>query len=160
MDGIEAGRAPRPRQALLLAASVAAVTILALFWGLRAGATSAPGAGSGSGSLVRTTMQSEVAVVLDEIPESMRDRVAAALVQRPAEFWIARAEAQLRLTTYRLVFREAFYNGKKALPLPPEPMWEVVLTGGPRRHAVDGHDVVGVGYRVLERARVRRRVPG
>jgi hypothetical protein len=91
-------------------------------------------------------MESEVGVVLDEIPASMRARVAAALVQRPADFWTARAHAQLKLTIYRLVFREAFYNGKKSLPLPPEPLWEIGLLGSPRRHVVDGHDMVSVGY--------------
>ena len=93
-------------------------------------------------------MRAEVGVVLDEIPESMRARVAAALVDRPADFWVSRATAQLRLTTYRLVFREYFYrpDTKGALPLPPEDMWNIELVSGPRRHRVNGHDVVGVEY--------------
>jgi hypothetical protein len=42
------------------------------------------------GSLVRTTMQSEVGVVLDEIPDSMRSRVAAALLPAPhARPWLS-----------------------------------------------------------------------
>jgi hypothetical protein len=88
-----------------------------------------------------------VGVVLDEIPDSIRDRVAAAIVARPEEFWVARAEAQLRLTTYRLVFRGDFYDGgKMMLPLPPKPVWEITLSGTPQRGEVDGHDVVSVGY--------------
>jgi hypothetical protein len=66
---------------------------------------------------------------------------------RPAAFRIGRAQAQLRLTTYRLVFRRYFYGGRQALPLPPEPLWNVQLLGLPVRHSVNGHDVVGVNYR-------------
>ncbi len=99
------------------------------------------------GSLVRTTFESEVGVVLDEIPPSMRARATAALLEEPDRFWIERARSQLRLTTYVLVFRDAFYGGtRKALPLPPEPVWDVRLIGGPRRHRIDGHDVVGIDY--------------
>ncbi len=85
--------------------------------------------------------------MLDEIPASMRRRVTEALVAEPEEFWIERARAQLRLTTYRLVFRKYFQSrGRDALPLPPEPVWDVNLSGEPRRHRIDGHDVVGVEY--------------
>jgi Lysyl oxidase len=100
-----------------------------------------------AGGLVRTTLASEVGVVLDEIPASMRGRVAAAMLAKPASFWIARAREQLGFTTYRLVFREAFYDAKKgALPLPPEAKWRISLVGKPQRHRIDGHDVVGVHY--------------
>src|SRR5512144_2078772 len=100
-----------------------------------------------AGGLVRTTLSSEVGVVLDEIPASMRDRVAAATIAKPTSFWIARAREQLGFTTYRLVFREAFYDSKKgALPLPPEARWRISLVGKPQRHRVDGHDLVGVRY--------------
>src|SRR6476660_7810294 len=92
------------------------------------------------GGLVRTTLASEVGVVLDEIPASMRGRVAAAMIAKPASFWIARAREQLGFTTYRLVFREAFYDAKKgALPLPPEARWRISLVGKPQRHRVNGH---------------------
>jgi hypothetical protein len=91
-------------------------------------------------------MESQVGVVLDEIPMSMRGRVAAALLAKPQSFWQERARAQLRLTIYRLVFRGAFYGHKKSLPLPPEPQWQITLGGAPTRRTVDGHDVVGVNY--------------
>jgi hypothetical protein len=99
------------------------------------------------GSLVRTTMQSNVGVVLDELPASMRSRVAASLVAKPASFWKDRAATQLRLTVYRLVFRQFFYSASRsALPLPPEPTWNITLTAPPTRRVVDGHDVVSVPY--------------
>lgn len=113
----------------------------------------AAGACSGSdreqdpGALVRTTMSSTVGVVLDDLPSEMRDRVAATLVARPEEFWQQRAGAQLRLTSYRLVFRGAFYDDDKGqLPLPPEPRWTIDLAGSPTRRTVQGHDVVAVDY--------------
>ena len=99
------------------------------------------------GALVRTTMDSTVGVVLDEIPEAMRDRVAAAIMERPEDFWQERAGAQLRLTAYRLNFRGAFYDEVKGqLPLPPEPLWNIDLAGAPTRRTVQGHDVVAVDY--------------
>lgn len=98
------------------------------------------------GSLVRTTTRSEVAVVLDEIPRSMRARVTEELLAEPDEFWTERAKRQLVMTTYRLVFRDAFYKGRKSLPLPPQELWAITLAGEPSRYQVDGHDVVGVPY--------------
>jgi len=100
------------------------------------------------GGLVSTSMRSQVGVVLDEIPASMRSRVAAAVEAEPAQFWVDRAHRQLRLTAYRLVFRAYFQSNSRrdALPLPPEPLWNVTLLGRPVRHRVDGHDVVGVRF--------------
>src|SRR5262245_29173680 len=76
------------------------------------------------GALVSTTLASRVGVLLDEIPANMRDRVAQRLLAKPADFWLQRARSQIRLTTYRLVFRQFFYGGghssKQQLPLPPE----------------------------------------
>ena len=113
------------------------------------------------GALVRTTLSSQVGVVLDEIPASMRARVASALIGKPGSFWVERAKAQLRLTTYRLVYRQSFYDAKKhALPLPPEPKWQIRLVGTPhavqrgwtrsrrgplhvRQHAAHGRGVAG-----------------
>src|SRR5438067_9119863 len=69
--------------------------------------------GQEPGALVRTTLRSRVGVLLDEIPSSMRSRVVTALIAKPDDFWKGRAAQQLRLTTYRLVFREAFYSTPK-----------------------------------------------
>lgn len=104
-------------------------------------------AAADEGSLVRTTMHSEVGVVLDEIPEAMRDDVARSVTERPDSFWTGLATAQVRLTTYRLIFRPAFYNKPKGtLPLPPEAVWDIRLGGEPARNRVNGHDVVSVPY--------------
>ena len=85
--------------------------------------------------------------MLDEIPVSMRARVASALIGKPRSFWVERAKAQLRLTTYRLIYRQSFYDAKKhALPLPPESKWQIRLVGTPRRYSLGGHDLVGVHY--------------
>lgn len=104
--------------------------------------------GRPAGALVRTTMSSSVGVVLDEIPLPMRARVAAAIAKKPARFWRERAAHQLRLATYRLVFRGAFYKTpKSSLPLPPEELWNIKIARRPTRRLVDGHDVVTVDYR-------------
>jgi hypothetical protein len=77
----------------------------------------------------------------------MRGRIAAALVERPDSFWVSRAELQLQLTAYRLVFREFFYDApKRALPLPPHPLWNIDLVGSPKRQMYQGHDVVTINY--------------
>ena len=126
-------------RARLVVASAALAAVLAL--------NPADAAAADPGSLVRTTMQSQVGVVLDEIPASLRGRAAAELVAKPSSFWSERAQAQLRLTIYRLVYRSAYYHaGRDALPLPPEPVWKVTLNGAPSHKTIDGHDVVAVNY--------------
>jgi hypothetical protein len=104
------------------------------------------------GALVSVQMNSTVGVLLDEIPPSMRDRVAADLMGKSPQYWIDRAHRQMNLTTYKLVFRAAYYakqkfTGKDSLPLPPESVWNVMLTGQPTRNMVkNGHDYVSVPY--------------
>src|SRR5690606_23409796 len=109
-----------------------------------ADATSAPG------SLVAVSMQSTVGVLLDDFPAASRDRIAQNLIARPQAFWIERARHQLRLTTLRLIYRDAFYeedSGKDSLPLPPESNWDITLdAGGASRVTIDGHDLVAVNY--------------
>nr|MBA3453963.1 hypothetical protein [Deltaproteobacteria bacterium] len=104
----------------------------------------------GPGALVSAKLTSRVGVLLDEIPLPMRDRVAQQLLAKTSDFWTARARAQIRLTTYRLVFRQYFYGGgvggKMQLPLPPEEAQRVTLVGSPRRATVGGHDYVLVDY--------------
>jgi hypothetical protein len=97
------------------------------------------------GSLVSVQTKSQVGVLLDEIPQSDRDRAAADLISNPDNFWTERAKDQIRLMTYRLVFRDAFYDeseGKSALPLPPEEVWNIHFEKRPFRGSVDGHDLV------------------
>ncbi len=103
------------------------------------------------GALVATSMSSQVGVLLDEIPAAHRSRVAQRLLAKPSDFWIQRARNQIRLTTYRLVFRQYFYSAggsKMQLPLPPEEVQKVTLVGAPRRATVDGHDYVLVDYKM------------
>jgi Lysyl oxidase len=131
------------RTPLTVVAVALAILTAPVLWG----AGAAPPPPQDPGSLVQTSMQSEVGVVLDELPTSMRARVAAALVAKPSAFWKERASTQLRLAVYRLVFRKYFYSAARdALPLPPEPMWTITLGGAPARRTVDGHDVVSVPY--------------
>ena len=118
------------------------------------GASGAGGAGSEiSGALLRVTATSQVGVLLDELPESMRDRAADALLAEPASFFIERAKRQLTLATYKLNFRAYFYDeadAKMQLPLPPEEVLHIALvpSGGStiRRAEVDGHDYVLADY--------------
>jgi hypothetical protein len=103
------------------------------------------------GALIKTSMNSKVGVLLDEIPASIRDRVAQQLIAEPSSFWITRARNQIALTTYRLVFRQYFYSAsgtgaKQQLPLPPPEVQKVTIAGAPRREMVDGHDYVLVDY--------------
>lgn len=95
------------------------------------------------GALIAVSMPGRVGVLLDEIPEVMRDRVAGALADRPASFWDSLARRQVHLTERRLNFRNFVYEGKGQLPLPPEPLWSITLdTSGPARRTIQGHDLV------------------
>jgi hypothetical protein len=103
-----------------------------------------------SGALVKVKTTSEVGVLLDEVPAAMRERVAAEVLAKAPSFWLARAKRQIDLARYRLVYRHFFYapeDGKRQLPLPPESVWDVTLTGAAQRKVVDGHDVVTIPYR-------------
>lgn len=101
-----------------------------------------------AGALVRVSMTSSVGVLLDEIPATIRDRVAGAILARPLSFWTARAERQIALTMYHLTFRQAFYPDKLQLPMPPRRLWDVRLRGVPARVQIGAHDVVAIGYAV------------
>lgn len=107
---------------------------------------------SDPGGLVSAAMTSRVGVLLDEIPLSIRDRVAQRLLAKPNDFWLQRARNQIKLTTYRLVFRQFFYGAgqgeKQQLPFPPEEIQTVILTSSPRRATVNGHDYVLVDYKM------------
>jgi len=106
------------------------------------------------GALVAVSATSQVGVLLDELPESIRDRVAASLLAKGQAYWIARAKRQLTLATYQLNFRAYFYDEsdeKQQLPLPPEELLEITLLPDDegalaRRATVDGHDYVLVDY--------------
>ncbi|HEY8944981.1 MAG TPA: lysyl oxidase family protein [Polyangiaceae bacterium] len=101
-------------------------------------------------ALVSTTLASRVGILLDEIPEAHRERAAELALNQTEEAWVARARAQILLTTYRLVFRNFYYDdaeGKGQLPLPPPEVWDIELKGEPARmQTPDGHDVVAVDY--------------
>lgn len=103
-----------------------------------------------TGALVRMDMDSTVAVLLDEIPSGPeREAAAAHALQEDAAFWTDRAARQVKLTYYRLVFRSAYYSphaGKGPLPLPAKSVWNVQLTGSPKRVSMMGHDMVSVSY--------------
>lgn len=104
------------------------------------------------GALVGLTLQSVVGVVLDDLPESIRDRAAEVVLAEPRDVWIARARAQISSTRLRLTYRRYFAlldsgEFKAQLPLPPAEQWEIELDeGAPVRETIDGHDVVGLGY--------------
>lgn len=99
------------------------------------------------GALIATSMESEVGVLLGELPSALRDRAAAAILARPASFWEAHARRQVRLTLYRLIYRKLSYPERGQLPLPPEEKWTITLDpAGPRRVLASGHDRVVIKY--------------
>jgi len=107
------------------------------------------------GALVRMDMDSQVAVLLDEIPVgAQREAAAAWALTQNTSFWTDRAQRQTRDTYYRLVFRGLYYpsawsNASKVrgpLPLPPQSVWQIQLTGAPTRVTQNGHDLVAANY--------------
>src|SRR5271167_2737004 len=97
-----------------------------------------------AGSQIDMEMRSTVGVLLDEIPTgALRDQAADDASQRGDAFWIAKAQRQIRLANYRLVFRSGFYSVSKGpLPLPGKTVWNIKLHGKPRRQRIEGHDYV------------------
>jgi hypothetical protein len=118
-------------------------------------ALAAPAAADDPGALVRMRMSARVGVLLDEIPPgALREAAASEALSADAAEWTARAERQVKLTYYRLVFRGLYYpadwsanpHAKGPLPLPPKSVWHVALSSPARRARVDGHDLVVRDY--------------
>jgi len=118
------------------------------------GDSGAAGEGSADpGALIHVTATSRVGVLLDEVPKSIRERVASALLAKPDSFYEARARRQLSLSTYRLNFRAAFYeegSNKNQLPLPPPEVQTIRFLAQKGKTAyrasVEGHDYVLADY--------------
>jgi hypothetical protein len=102
---------------------------------------------SPEGALLAVEMDSRAGVLLDEIPEEMRDEVVEDLLKRPESYWLELVQRQVRLTKRRLNFRNFAYEGKGQLPLPPEELWSIQLdNAGPILENIQGHDLLTVGY--------------
>ena len=63
-----------------------------------------------AGALIDVTLDSRVGVVLDEIPQAQRAAAAAYYLAKGNQFWKDRAVAQALHTTYRLTYRNFFYE--------------------------------------------------
>lgn len=102
----------------------------------------------GPGALVKMEMSSQVAVLLDEFPAgALRETAAREALTAPASAWTERAARQVKLMSYRLVFRGGFYGGTKGpLPLPSQTVWKITAIGKPKRTTIEGHDVVALRY--------------
>lgn len=103
------------------------------------------------GALIDVTLDSRVGVVLDEIPAAQRGAAASYYLGKGNQFWKDRAVAQALHTTYRLTYRNFFYDEdppKGMLAMPPRELWRVNLApGGARRITTDdGHDAVVIDY--------------
>jgi len=112
---------------------------------------------SPAGALTQMTSNATVGVLLDEIPAGpLREAAAANALAESSDFWIARAKDQVRLMSYRLIFRSGFHKTSSGtssdsfgpLPLPPQrDKWQVTLNGAARRDTtINGHDMVVVDY--------------
>jgi hypothetical protein len=119
----------------------------------RTGATSAEVSTSAAnaspaGALIQMELDTQVGVLLDEVPAgAKREEAARRALAQPASFWRARAQDQLLLTNYRLVFRSGFYKTAKGpLPLPPKEAWNITMTGAATRANIGTHDFVAIPY--------------
>jgi hypothetical protein len=103
-----------------------------------------------TGALIQVTMNSTVAVVLDEIPYAKRDEIAQVYLHKPKSFWEGQAKMQVEHANYRLTYREFYYDeAKDSLPLPPQRIWNIKLDdAGPKRTRYQGHDAVVYPYQL------------
>ncbi len=101
---------------------------------------------SESGALIEATFDSKVGVLLDEIPEVYRQAVIDDLMSKDADFWQKRIVQQIDTASYRLLFRNFYYEGLGQLPLPPYGAWKITQ-GTLTRETIDGHDVLVMPYR-------------
>src|ERR1041384_3640869 len=140
--------------------------ILVVFFVAAAGCGSEPSASlearssaatSDTGALVKMEMSSTVGVLLDDVPAGpVREAAAAEAMAQSTAAWTDRAMREVKLTYYRLVFRQLYWSGfwnggagginKGPLPLPPKSIWHVPAIGNIRRGQVNGHDLVMADY--------------
>lgn len=103
-----------------------------------------------AGALVSVSMTSSVGILLEDFPLASRSRLATAFAALPQAYWQERAKQQVRLATYRLIYRQYYYpanSGRDSLPLTEPEAWTITLDpAGPTRTTVDGHDVVAWSY--------------
>ena len=100
----------------------------------------------GEGALISLEMDSQVGILLDEYPAGMRDAVAEALSAESDAFWLELAQRQVALTYNRLHFRPYFYADKGELPLPPQSLWHIELSGEPTRQSINNHELILIDY--------------
>ncbi|MCA9919608.1 MAG: hypothetical protein KC445_16735, partial [Anaerolineales bacterium] len=100
----------------------------------------------GEGALISLGMSSQAGILLDEYPLEMRDEVAAAIADQSDAFWIELAQRQVALTYNRLHFRPFFYADKGQLPLPPQSLWHIELSGAPTRQTINNHELILMAY--------------
>lgn len=100
----------------------------------------------GEGALIGLTLNSQVGILLDEYPVEMREEVAAAIANQSDAFWIELAQRQVALTYNRLHFRPYFYPDKGEIPLPPQSLWHIELTGEPTRQTISNHKLILINY--------------
>jgi hypothetical protein len=93
------------------------------------------------GALASIELNGTVGVLLDEFPTQYRQTVINNLMARSEDFWITRAQSQVQLSSYRLSYRQFYYNNKGVLPLIPEDQRTITLRGPPRRVTVQKHDL-------------------
>ena len=99
------------------------------------------------GALISVEMEGQVGILLDELPDELREQLVDSLVEKPDEFWEELARRQVRLTKRRLNFRNFVYTNRGQLPLPPDELWQIELDpDGPSRQQLQGHDLVSTGY--------------
>jgi hypothetical protein len=106
----------------------------------RAIASAAPGA------IVEVKMNSNVGILVDDYPATIKERVINDYLNKPNLFWYKRASQQVEATLYRLVYRNFYYNNKGQLPLPPRELWQINITSAPYEAVIDGHTLIVVDY--------------
>lgn len=99
-----------------------------------------------SGALIAVSMTSTTGVLLDQFPQSIKNRVIKDYLYKSESFWTARARMQVETTLYRLVYRNSFYKNKGRLPLPPKQFWTITVSK-PQVFQIDSHQIIGVDYK-------------
>ncbi len=102
------------------------------------------------GDLVRVTGSSTVGALLTDEPNP--EAAAAFYLTRDDAWWTARAQTQVELTTYRLIFRANWYNansGKFQLPPPAKEVYQIRFLTAAKRVTMGVHSLVARDYEVL-----------
>lgn len=83
------------------------------------------------GALIDVSFAGKVGVRINGVPASIKPALEAEMLGQSEQFWLDRAYVQAQVIDSNLYYRGWNDPQRGSLPLPPDDVWEIVLSGAP-----------------------------